>query len=99
MPTYIGARPVLVAAVFVVPCEDEGKQEPRGREHADGLSRAGQAGAVGQHKEAPVFAQAGDGGNGGVEGGGARALGAGGAPLKPCKFWRENCSENNPPSL
>ena len=52
-------------------------RKPRGREHADGVPRAGQDGAVGQHKEADGLAQpgGGDGGHGGFEGGGARALG------------------------
>jgi hypothetical protein len=52
--------------------------EPRGRENTDGVSSAGQEGAVGQHKEAigPAQARGSDGGLGGVEGGGGGALGS-----------------------
>jgi hypothetical protein len=79
----VGARPVLVAACVFAPFEEG--QEPRGREHSDGVPRAGQAGAVGQHKEAAGDAQAGDGdgGHGGVEDGTLARLAAG-APLIGC---------------
>ena len=54
-----------------------GRCEPQGHKHADGVPRAGQEGAVSQHKEAAGLAQpgGGDGGHDGVEGGGARTLG------------------------
>jgi hypothetical protein len=57
--------------------------DPRGRENTEGLSSAGQEGAVGQHKEAvrPAQARGSEGGRGGVEAGGRARLAADGHGL------------------
>jgi len=72
----IGALAVLKARIFVLAPRDE-SELPRGRQQLQRvLLGADQAGAVGHHKHAVGLTQPGhlEGGHGGVEGGGARAL-------------------------